>query len=420
MTTKKRSAKQLTFIYFSIVACSIILIHATVFNSTMDGLEELVANNRLDYVKENAVKMLENSGQNSINYSDDIDLYYYSQALNARIKLPSDVPLHQTFEVYENSSLLLKTEAFIQRTIDSQGRDVYMIIVDSSFELSENQMVQKQTTVILFSFTLLMISFFAILKISSILTAPLSKLTKELNERSSHDMSLINSDTHSNTLEMDLLINTINNHYERIEQLLARERDFTRYASHELRSPLMVIKGATNLLGQSDDIDFNHRQKQRIRKSTEEMSDFVETLLSLTRSESEETKIARDICQQELINIAASHAHLIADRPIHWTVEVDQDTCSYIPEKVLSILLGNIIKNAFACTEAGDVFITADNRGFTVSDSGIGLENQTRGVEGYGLGLVIVRDICHRYQAEFTLKNQTDSSGCIATIRYRH
>lgn len=418
MSIKKHSAKQLTFIYFSIVACSIILIHATVFNSTMDGLEELVANNRLEYVKENAVKALEASGQDSIKYSDDVDLYYYGDDLNSRISLPSNVPLHTTFEIYENTPLLLKTEAFVQRTVDSQGRDVYMLIVDSSFELSESQMVQKQTTVILFSFTLLMISFFAILKISSILTNPLSKLTKELNERSTQDMSLIDVDTHSNTLEMDLLINTVNKHYERIEQLLARERDFTRYASHELRSPLMVIKGATTLLGQSDDPEFTQRQKKRIQKSTEEMSNFVTTLLSLTRSDNNDPITSCEITKQQIADIISSYQNMINDQSIRYSIEVATNTYSSIPENVLTILLGNIIKNAFACTDKGYISVIADNSGFTVIDSGIGLDNQTRGIEGYGLGLVIVRDICHRYQAEFTLKNRTDSSGCIATIRY--
>ena len=180
----------------------------------------------------------------------------------------------------------------------------------------------------------------------------------------------------------------------------------------------MVIKGATSLLGQSEDIEFNQRQKQRIQKSTEEMSDFVETLLSLTRSDSTETKTARIIDKQELTNIAMSHEHLIDGRAIDWIVEVEKETYSYVPEKVLSILLGNIIKNAFACTDAGNITIIANNSGLIVKDSGIGFDNQTRGVERYGLGLVIVRDICHRYQAEFTLKNRTDSSGCIATIRY--
>lgn len=63
-----------------------------------------------------------------------------------------------------------------------------------------------------------------------------------------------------------------------------RERDFTRDASHELRSPLTVIKMSTDLLADEPGLgESGQRSLRRIRRSTRELETVVEALLILAR-----------------------------------------------------------------------------------------------------------------------------------------
>ncbi|GLR75887.1 histidine kinase dimerization/phospho-acceptor domain-containing protein [Aliivibrio sifiae] len=120
-------------------------------------------------------------------------------------------------------------------------------------------------------------------------------------------------DISGNTQGTALLIQTINTNYQQIEQLIKRERVFTRYASHELCTPLMVMKGATSLFDQSNVPDFLQRQKQRLNDAIEEMTDFIDALLSLTRDASDNkntTKFYRSAMEAELDNILRANSHL--------------------------------------------------------------------------------------------------------------
>jgi signal transduction histidine kinase len=86
-----------------------------------------------------------------------------------------------------------------------------------------------------------------------------------------------------------------------------------------------------------------------------------------------------------------------------------------MPETSFKILLGNLIKNAFACTEQGQITVAVDQDSIRVTDTGIGLDSKPRGVEGFGLGLLIAHDICRKYDWHLELINN-DRGGCTARI----
>ena len=149
--------------------------------------------------------------------------------------------------------------------------------------------------------------------------------------------------------------------------------------------------------------------------ASNEMNDFVTTLLSLTRDEDLSNLVLRNLEKQELEAIIETHAHLINHKPIRCEVVIEAQTPIKVPETTIKILIGNLIKNAFACTEQGAVSIFVSPSQIRIIDTGIGLDAKPRGVEGYGLGLVIVNDICHKYGWKLSLGNN-QNGGCTATI----
>src|SRR5688572_14132087 len=138
---------------------------------------------------------------------------------------------------------------------------------------------------------------------------------------------------------------------QRLAHFLERERQFTRDASHELRSPLTVIRMATSLLLEDPDItESRRRTANRIQRACLDMEELTHAFLLLAR-ETETGLPVEAICVNDLIADEVEHARLLAgDKPV--TAEVRHERRLYLdaPEKVLSILIGNLLRNAFSYT----------------------------------------------------------------------
>ena len=215
--------------------------------------------------------------------------------------------------------------------------------------------------------------------------------------------------------ELEQLVTSFNDFQERINLLVERERSFNRYASHELRTPLMVMKGAINLLAESKDPAFVEKQRIRLDKATNEMNEFIQTLLSLTKLQPSENMITTDIGEGEFKSLIDNHRYLLEGKEVAINIIVEGDLKIKMPEAAFNILIGNLIKNAFANTFEGQVDINVVNQIFEIRDTGVGLLDQTKTNEGYGLGLLLVKDICKQFSCVFSLVANSDK-GCTASL----
>ncbi|MEM0911886.1 MAG: ATP-binding protein, partial [Pseudomonadota bacterium] len=82
---------------------------------------------------------------------------------------------------------------------------------------------------------------------------------------------------------------------------------------------------------------------------------------------------------------------------------------------LLSAVIKNLLINAFGCSVNGEVSLTIDERSIQVIDNGIGLGAKPRGYEGFGVGLILVEDICKKYGWKFTL-TENKGKGCTARV----
>lgn len=157
------------------------------------------------------------------------------------------------------------------------------------------------------------------------------------------------------------------------------------------------------------------------------MQDTIELFLLLAREDVLEAE-SRGCSLSSLVDDLVEHnARLLGDRPVEVRVEVDRSAWADIPERVASIVIGNLVRNAFQRTESGHVRIQGDATRVTVSDSGPGmpsdlLERATRrGVrgsgQGYGLGLFIVSELCDRLGWSLEI-DSVEGEGTRATILF--
>ena len=412
---KIRSAKQLTFIYFAGLACAIIAFHFSLFNSTLKDLEIFNAKNRLAKERQLAEPFIK-QGKTLFDISPYTQVFVGTENLPTSLPAPSVLAMNQLHEIEDGNSeyydfFIMKSQLMIK----GKAQDYYLLHYDEVYETSEQQMYQQQYKQMLIALLLLAISLYLILRVSDRLTAPLSKLSNQLKQRSVNHFEPLALPDKNATKEIHQLTQRINEYQEKIQNLIEKERSFTRYASHELRSPLMVMRGVISLLGHADSPEFVERQRLRLKASTDEMDHFVNTLLSLTRNEKQDSSHFIMIQESLLQKIIASQQHLLEDKPVECKIQWLAPCKIKVPDNLLPIILGNMLKNAFSNTFEGSVTLQVSEDSISIIDTGIGLKESSDKTEGFGLGLLIVKDICQLYDWHFELTDNA-GKGCCAKV----
>lgn len=218
---------------------------------------------------------------------------------------------------------------------------------------------------------------------------------------------------------------------ERIGAFVERERNFTRDASHELRSPLTVIHIAADMLLSEQELSAPARASvQRIQRSAKDMEELVEAFLLLAR-ESEQA-LSRDPVQvNALLRDEVDRAReLLKNDRIRINITENDQLSVIASERVLSVIFGNLIRNALSYTDEGQVEIIIDNDRVRIADSGIGMPEQDiaqvfnpffrsggarRG--GHGVGLTIVKNLSSRFGWIVDIDSQP-RVGTTVTVRF--
>jgi signal transduction histidine kinase len=207
----------------------------------------------------------------------------------------------------------------------------------------------------------------------------------------------------------------------RIKELIERERNFTRDASHELRSPLTVIRIAADILIEEGELDaFSLKNAQRIKQSARDMESLIEAFLLLARDE-ESGVPHEDVLINTLVREEMERAEpLLAGKAVSLHYQQSCELMIRAPAKVLSVMLGNLIRNACSYTEKGSVTVRVESDRVLVEDTGVGMteEDANRAFQaffraqgsssrsGYGVGLAIVRRLSERFGWPVQLKSE--------------
>ncbi|WP_421851346.1 sensor histidine kinase [Marinomonas sp.] len=411
-----KTAKQLTFTYFSIMAFAIIAFYFSMFASMTENIEKIYAENRMQQDKETALSLLVGTQLTHVSVPPFSEVYVGKDNLPIGVVLAKnlvddkayllDKASDTTHEMYSMRSKIM---------LNGELKDLYVIHYDNIFEISEDEMFETQSTPLILSLLLLIVSLWVVMRISDRLTKPLAQLSRSLGERSPGNLSAIEFPEGAATREIRQLVDRLNSYQGKIHELIERERAFNRYASHELRTPLMVMKGATNLLGKSDSKVFVERQRVRLVQACQEMEDYITTLLSLTRDEDLTAIHFRVVHDSEYENILQTHTGYLSGESVSVEIVKNGQINTKLPIPTFHILVGNLLKNALACTEDGHVNIVISENELMIVDTGCGLSGKPGG-KSYGLGLMIVRDICSKYHCLFSLEDNDDSAGCTAKV----
>ena len=253
---------------------------------------------------------------------------------------------------------------------------------------------------------------------SRVAVSPLVQLSKIMRQFNIETKSLDKLDlgelrTSPGNFEVNVLIESLNGFIFRINELVERERRFTRDASHELRTPLTVIQGSAEWLLSTGSVnDQQKKNVERILRTVTDMNELVNTLLMLARGEEkdlayEPTNVGAAI-RKILKGLEISHN---AEQRIKVNVVDDGPLLVKCQPQGLEMVLGNLFRNAFNYTDSGVVEVHITPKGVAIANQKQGVDpgdlahlfepyrrgTDTANITGTGLGLDLVKRLCELF-----------------------
>ena len=217
--------------------------------------------------------------------------------------------------------------------------------------------------------------------------------------------------------EVEKITKAFDRYMKRLDSFVEREQSFTATASHELRTPLTVVQGAAELLeGQQGLTPAGRSAVSRIRDATTEMVEFIRALLFLTRKDASNVEDSLDGCEltKFIPSIVDEHRHLVGDKSVQLSFTYDNPLNVHGPTSMVAIVIGNLLRNAIAHTNKGNIHVSLLDGTVSIEDTGSGIpkEDLERAFErhystnndGSGMGLYIVKSICDRYGWKIALR----------------
>lgn len=218
---------------------------------------------------------------------------------------------------------------------------------------------------------------------------------------------------------------------ERTREFVRRERDFTRDASHELRTPLTVIRVASDLMqGDPGLPERLQRSIGRIQRAGRDMEEVIDAFLILAR-ESEVEPQREDFDVRDVVYEQVEQARpLLAGKPVELHVVEAGSPRLHASPRVLSVMVGNLLRNACTFTEKGRVDVRIDSDRIVIQDTGIGMTDEilkraydpfyradTGNPSGKGMGLSIVRRLGERFGWPVNIES-APGHGTMVVIRF--
>lgn len=207
------------------------------------------------------------------------------------------------------------------------------------------------------------------------------------------------------------------------------KKDFVSNVSHELKTPIAVLKGVIETLDNEEKDEDKKRFISMALKRINQMDTLINDLLIIARLESQEDKVVKTyINLKRFINqVYEDLVHLTKEKNIKFTNNIDDNFQIYGDEQKLAILFKNLIENAIKYNrENGTVEIKSYKEGrysvVEVNDTGIGIpkeslpliferfyrvdKSRSRSVGGTGLGLSIVKHIAEAHKGKVSVSSK--------------
>ena len=309
-------------------------------------------------------------------------------------------------------------------TYDNQG---YQLEIGSSLgEVKDLTFIIRFFIIIVFV-VILLITFLADTFYIEYLLKPFYKIIdtkiRRVNEPEAFDHTPIKARSRD-FRELDFVLNQM---MDRIAELFKKEKQFISNVSHELLTPIALLKNKFENLLQNDSLDDNAFDKIAGSLRTLDMlKKIINNLLLISRIENNQYEANEEVNFHEIItDLQEDLQDRIDDREIQFLNKMEHDFSFTGNKTLIHILIYNLVTNAIKYNKPnGSIIVTdgfVEERYFiSIADSGIGMNaSQIEKIfsrfarissdqEGQGLGLAIADSIASFHHIEIKVSSAPD------------
>lgn len=233
----------------------------------------------------------------------------------------------------------------------------------------------------------------------------------------------------SQTEEFDQLNAGLERMADKLQRDYRNLRRFTENASHEMQTPLAIMRNQVDLLLQHPDRSpADYENIRHLSEAISRLRKLNKALLMLTRIENEQYSTSQTIDLLPLLETKLDALQpLLADRQIRLQSTLQSCPCQVHPV-LADVLLNNLLENAIKHNiMGGTIDLNLNGQQLSIANPGEQLqiapeelfERFTKGKTGsqsLGLGLAIVREVCNFYN--WTLNYEIQDSRHLITVSF--
>lgn len=376
----------------------------------------------------NETYTIEHPGDYLAVYAEDGELIYRSKFLEAHpeMLLPAGEIKHARAR---NRKLGSQHFRFLYETLPVNGH-VFTVEMGLPSDDAVQTLHRFRSYLLMFAPLLLLVAAGVGYWMSRRALAPVDALVRTAREVSGANLSSRLQKLETGD-ELQRLSDTLNEMLDRIEKAFLRVTQFTADASHELRTPVSLIRTEAELTLRRSRGEAEYKESLRhILLEAERTTVLIEQLLALARADSgRETLHMQPVgLQQALREIVDSWQQVATIRNLQFSTKIEQDDALVMgDETLLRRLIEILLDNAFQYTPSpGSVSLRLEpgerSVVIAVQDSGIGIAKGEQGKiferfyrvdpardrarGGTGLGLAIAHWIVTQHHGSIRVESQ--------------
>lgn len=454
LSIKKKLLGYVFLIQLGVLAIFSLTLHKAIEITTLDKIQSNLKVILLDITDD----ILEQADMNNLTRFNEEEEYKYEPLYIRLIKI--DINEEQKFKtvkqmnfpenIKENSNKFLHYEyntiiyevqkPYIITRLKFPFHDGDYILEVATSELRLNKTLENLLYILLFTIPLVLIfatigGYFLIYKTFS----PIEKMLKDLKQINATDLSK-RLNTNNSKDEIEQLSSEINSLLSRLEESFEKISQFSSDASHELKTPLTVIRGEIEIALRKDERS-SIEYKECLTNCLDEVLQIQETidnLLFLAKSKEQLKDIDEEIYIDEM-SLEAGHELENFAKMKNITIEYQIDFPLQIKghSNLLKIALKNLIKNAIVYSHENSKVKIRNYKQhefgvISIEDNGIGIKKQdqekifekfyrtdkSRNKEsgGTGLGMAICQKIVNIHGGDIKLTSSENQGTTVKVI----
>lgn len=422
--TFRHSLRSRIIVAFCLFGALLGTVYATIVYISLDMIDDHLIDSRLNEEVTNFISHYQRYNSFPEPSSPYISVYVGTESMPLYvIDMLDGKPegIHEAYSSEEEYHIAIKR-------LQGQDSQLYLLYEVSALEFTEKRKLSIHLVLIAGVILIIGVGLWIGWLTSRKVIAPVSHLADVINHTGPENLPTNFSKKFYND-EVGVLAKALEKAMRRVEIHVERENRFSRYASHELRTPVTIIKGAVVLLNKNflSKDDPAQRPLKRIERSVTNMENIIETLLWLSREDMaiEQDKIfpvatiVRETIEQ--------NRHLIGNKPIEIELVTEKESHLSISSSIFQIVLTNIIRNAIQHTASGNIRVTVKDDRVIVSDTGEGMDLNdlkliaqpiVRGElnKDFGIGLSIVKRLCKRLGWKLEIESEVGHGTTVQLI----